>query len=113
MTGGRAKLFIHGTRRSEGTVCMTDRLQSHARAVRKQHSDMGRDGRILELWESKSHRGCDASPYLEKVCGATGFDPGTLTNHGFGVFTQPVHPVAFDTQINDTTERTLNRRTAD
>ena len=53
MTGGRAKLFIHGTRRSEGTVCMTDRLQSHARAVRKQHSDMGA---TVGFWNCESQR---------------------------------------------------------
>ena len=52
-------------------------------AVRARATD--RPGRILQASGLKRECRCDASCLLKEFFGASGFDPGTQANHGFGV----------------------------
>ena len=54
----------------------------------------------------------DVSCLVEEFFGSAGFDPGSQTDHGFGVFAEPVDRVAFDAEIDDSADRAFDRSTA-
>lgn len=69
--------------------------------------------RILDLLGSCDKVVGDVSCLLEEFSRTAGFEPGAETDHCFGVFTEPVRRVAFDAQIHEGMNRTLNRAASD
>ena len=76
------------------------------------HSNEVAQGRIRETWVSEGELWGDASCLVEEFFGAAGFDPGSQTDHGFGVFAEPVDRVAFDSQIDDSADCAFDRSAA-
>jgi len=70
------------------------------------------NGRIHESWVSDGELWGDASCLMEEFFGSSGFDPGSQSDHGFGVFAEPVNRVAFNAEIDDSADRAFDRSAA-
>ena len=71
------------------------------------------EGRIRDLLVSCEKFGRDVSCLVEEFFAPSGFDPGAEADDRFGVFTEPTGGVAFDSQVDDSTDRTLYGSAAD